>query len=226
MIRQSLHALSAGLRVYAMAAIAFAGLAAGLPAAAQITAGDTPAIEQPRGAQTFVSDLADQAIEVWKDPTITEKEREKAFRDLLYDAFAVDFISQLVLGRHYRTASDQQIETYKELFPEYIIRSFTGRLGSYNGHQIDIKGTAPAGTRDIFVRSEIVSPNSQGEPIHADWRVRNLDSNFKIVDVKIEGVSMAITKREEFSSIISKDGFNGLFEELRTGSAIETAAAE
>jgi len=226
MIRQSLHALFAGLRVSAMAAIAIAGLAAGLPAAAQIAAGDTPAIEQPQEARAFVSDLADQAIEVWKDPTITEKEREKAFRDLLYDAFAVDFISQLVLGRHYRTASDQEIETYKELFPEYIIRSFTGRLGNYNGQKIDIKGTAPAGTRDIFVRSEIVSPNSKGEPIHADWRVRNLDSNFKIVDVKVEGVSMAITKREEFSSIIAKDGFDGLFEELRTGSAIETAAAE
>lgn len=226
MTRQSLHVLTAGLRVFAMAAIALVGLAASQPASAQMDAGGDPAIEQPDRAQTFISDLADRAIEVWKDPTITEKEREKAFRDLLYDAFAVDFISQLVLGRHYRTASDEQLATYKDLFPEYIIRSFTGRLGSYNNQQIDIKGTAPAGTRDVFVRSEIVSPNSQGEPIHADWRVRNLDSLFKIVDVKVEGVSMAITKREEFSSIIAKDGFDGLFEELRTGTAVDTASAE
>jgi len=226
MTRKSMHALPAGLHVIALAAIALVGLAAGQPAAAQMNAGDDPAIEQPDKARTFVADLADQAIEVWKDPTITEKERERAFRDLLYDAFAVDFISQLVLGRHYRTASDEQLATYKELFPEYIIRSFTGRLGSYNGQRIDITNTAPAGTRDVFVRSEIVSPNSEGEPIHADWRVRNLDSVFKIVDVKVEGVSMAITKREEFSSIIAKDGFDGLFEELRTGSAVETAAAE
>jgi len=219
-------AFSVGLRCLIIVAFTAAMFISGGPSQAQMTAGEAPAAEQPEAAAQFISDLADRAIEVWKDPTVTEAEREKAFRDLLYDAFAVDFISQLVLGRHYRTASEQQIATYKELFPEYIIRSFTGRLGNYNDQDIEVVSTAPAGTRDLFVRSQIITPNSEGEPIHADWRVRNLNGQFKIVDVKVEGVSMAITKREEFSSIIAKDGFDGLFEELRTGSAVETAAAE
>lgn len=212
-----LIALSAGLLALG-AAIA--------TSAAQPEAGDAAAAEQPDAAREFVETLADRAIEVWKDPTVTEQGREEAFRDLLYDAFAVDFISRLVLGRHYRTASEEQIETYTDLFPEYIIRSFTGRLGNYNDQNIEVQGTAPAGTRDLFVRSRLVTPNSKGDPIQADWRVRNIDGEFKIVDVKIEGVSMAITKREEFSSIIAKGGFDELFEELRSGSVVETAQAE
>jgi len=219
------------IRLIALAALLMAAAAwtVTAPAAAAQDlqpAGEAPAAEQPQAAQDFVSVLADHAIEVWKDPTVNAQEREEAFRDLLYDAFAVEFISRLVLGRHSRTASEEQLETYDDLFPEYIIRSFTGRLGDYNDQNIEIMGTAPAGTRDLFVRSHLVTPNSKGDPIQADWRVRNMDGEFKIVDVKIEGVSMAITKREEFSSIIANGGFDGLFEELRTGSAVETAAAE
>jgi len=184
------------------------------------------AADEPEAAKEFVVELSDRAIESWKDPTMNADEREERFRELMYNGFAVDFISKLVLGRHRRTADEDDLEAYYDEFPEYIVNSFTGRLNDYGNQTIEVTGTAPAGSRDVFVRSKIINPQSDAGPIKADWRVRKIDGEFKIVDVKVEGVSMAITKREEFSEIISNEGFSGLLEELRKGSVLETAQAE
>lgn len=184
------------------------------------------AADEPEAAKQFISDLAEKAIGFWKDPTLNAKEREQRFRELMNEGFAVDFISKLVLGRHRRTADEEDLNTYYELFPEYIVNSFAGRLDDYGNQTIEVTGTNPAGSRDIFVRSKIINPQSDSGPIKADWRVRKIDGAFKIVDVKVEGVSMAITKREEFSEIVSNEGFSGLLEELRSGSVLETETAQ
>ena len=173
------------------------------------------AAQDPEGAKAFIQKLSDEALEIWRDPTITFKEREQKFRDILQRDFAIDFLARLVLGRHLRTATPEQLKEYFKLFPVYIVDKFARRLGDYNNQQIVVGNTAPAGRRDIFVRTTLVRPG--GEPIAADWRVRKMKDGFKIIDVKVEGISMAITQRDEFASIIAKDGFDGLLKVLREG---------
>ncbi len=184
-------------------------LASSAPARAQEAAQDT------EGAQAFIQKLSDEAMAIWRDPTITFAEREQKFRDILQRDFAIDFLGQLVLGHYVRTATPEQLKEYYELFPVYIVDKFARRLGDYNNQQIVIGDTAPAGRRDVFVRTTLVRPG--GEPIAADWRVRKMKDGFKIVDVKVEGISMAITQRDEFASIIARDGFDGLLKVLREG---------
>ncbi len=183
------------------------------------------AAQDPEGAKAFIQKLSDEALAVWRDPTITFEERERKFRDMLKRDFAIDFLARLVLGRHLRTATPEQLKTYFELFPVYIVDKFARRLGDYNNQRIVVGDTAPAGRRDIFVRTTLVRPG--GEPIAADWRVRRMKDGFKIIDVKVEGISMAITQRDEFASIIARDGFDGLLRVLREGgdSGSSTSAA-
>ncbi len=182
-----------------------------------------PAAQDPEGAKAFITQLSDEAMAVWRDPTLTEAEREKKFRDLLYEGFDVRFLARLSLGRHAREMKREQFREYMKLFPDYIVNKFSKRIGDYTNQKIRILDTAPAGTRDIFVRTELVRPG--GDPIAADWRVRRKKEGFRIVDVKVEGISMAITQRDEFSSLIEKSGIDGLLADLRKGAA-EVALAD
>lgn len=175
------------------------------------------AAQDPEGAMVFIDTLSSDAVAVWSDATKTEAERQKEFRNLLYAGFDVDFIAKLVLGRHMRTASSDQLREYQRLFPDYIINSFANRIGDYGNERLVVLGTAPAGKRDLFVRSNIERP--RGEAITADWRVRKVNGEFQIVDIKVEGISLAVTQRDEFASIIERRGFNGLLDTLRDGTA-------
>ncbi len=71
----------------------------------------------------------------------------------------------------------------------------------------------PAGSKDVVVRTRIERPS--GPPIKADWRVRVIKDEYKIIDVTVEGVSMAITQRSEFAAVIKSSGFEGLLVALR-----------
>ena len=86
-----------------------------------------------------------------------------------------------------------------------------------------VDGTAPAGKRDIYVRSQILRPD--GPPLAADWRVRKIEEEFKVIDLKIEGISMVITQRDEFMAKIASSGLDELIADLRRRADMDTVPA-
>ncbi len=175
------------------------------------------AAQDLEGAKAFISDLADRAMKIWRDPTLTQLEREKGFRDLLYEGFDVNFLARISLGRFVRQMTREQFNEYMRLFPDYIVNKFANRIGEYTNQTIKIGEAVPAGRRDVYVRTTLLRPGA--EPLAADWRVRKKKDGFRIVDVKVEGISMVISQRDEFASLIEKSGIDGLLAELRKGAA-------
>lgn len=169
--------------------------------------------DDPEGALIFVDILANKAIEVLDDITLNQDERDVAFKELLREGFDLDYIGKLTLGRHWRTANPEQKQEFQELFPEYVLSIYSDRLRERGDEVFEVINTVPAGKKDVYVRSEIIRPGA--EPLLADWRVRYKNEAFKIVDLKIEGISMVLTQRDEFSSIINQDKFDGLLEDIR-----------
>ncbi len=200
--------LSLFLAVIAMGVVGMSGRSLH---AAETTAQD------PEGAKAFMADLADRAMKIWQDPTRTQLEREKGFRDLLYEGFDVQFLARISLGRFVRQMSRDQFAEYMRLFPDYIVNKFTNRIGEYTNQKIEIGEVVPAGRRDVYVRTTLLRPGT--EPLAADWRVRKTKDGFRIVDVKVEGISMVISQRDEFAALIEKSGIDGLLAELRKGAA-------
>ena len=85
-----------------------------------------------------------------------------------------------------------------------IVSLYSSRFGAYNGEKFDVSGFRGDGKKDILVTSFIVPDD--GSKVKVDWRIREKNGQMKIIDVIIEGVSMSLTQRSDFSSVIQRGG--------------------
>jgi phospholipid transport system substrate-binding protein len=95
------------------------------------------------------------------------------------------------------------------------VQTYSARFSQYSGQTLRVVGRRPVGKNDTIVKTQLIRP--QGAPVRIEWRVRDLKHKFLIIDIIVEGVSMAITQRDEFSSVIRRGGgdFNTLLTVLR-----------
>lgn len=166
-------------------------------------------------AEAFIRGLAANATTMLETKFETEKEREEEFRRIVGSGFAMNTIGRFVVGRHWRRMSDEQKTEYQALFQEWLLRSYAVRLRSDTGQRFNIVKTIEVSKRDTFVRTEVVQAGNRS-PFIADWRVRKINGDFKIIDIVVEGVSMAAAHKSEFDAVIRKVGVEGLIENLRT----------
>ncbi len=182
------------------------------------------AAASPVGAKDFVEGLIGQAITVLRIPIEQRSVREDGFRSLLHRHFDLPLITRLVVGRHWRKATEDQKKAFTVVFEEHIVKVYTSQLGIYEDEKVEIRNVAPRTEKDTIVRTEVV--RSADPPLRLDWLVREHDGSYKIIDVAAEGVSMMTTKRSEFSSVIAREGLDGLIsrlEELNAGDVSEVS---
>lgn len=164
-------------------------------------------------AAQFIRQLGNQAIETLRTPSLTLEQREAQFRGLLSSRFDLPLIGRFVLGKYWRLATPEQQSDYLALFSEFVLQTYSARLGGYAGERMTVVGAEQASEKDVVVRTRI--DRSSGPPIIADWRVRTTDNRYRIIDVMVEGISMAITQRSEFAAVVQRDGIEGLLAVLR-----------
>jgi len=153
-------------------------------------------------ARAFVATLGEQAIQVL-GPNASPAQRLTRFRELFHDDFDIPGIGQFVLGRYWRTATPQQQEDFLGLFQEYLVRAYSARLSEYAGEPFRVTGSRPQGDQTI-VSSEIIRPT--GSRIAVDWYLIHVGGSYRITDVYVTGVSMKVTQRDEFASVIQRNG--------------------
>ncbi len=190
------------------------GSAALVVAPLQLAQARAASVQVPE-ASRFVSNLADEAIASLSKKELSVPERITQFRSLLDEGFDIPQIARFVLGRYWRTATPEERAEYTKLFEEFIIQTYAQRFGDYGGESLKIGDGSRNGDDDIIVASQILRPN--GPPVKVDWKLRPEQSSFKIVDVVVEGVSMAVTQRDDFSATIQSHGgkIEGLIAVLR-----------
>ncbi len=113
------------------------------------------------------------------------------------------------------------------MFGEYVLRNYASKLGGYTGEQLVIVSERPLkNKKDVYVNTRIDRPS--GPPIKLSWRVRTANSRTRIIDIVVEGISLVVTYRDQFSAVVRRNGMEGLLEVLRarTRKASATASAE
>lgn len=154
----------------------------------------------------FVTRLGNRTIDFLSDPAASKALREDRLRELLRDGFAVERIGRFVLGKHRRTASKQSIDEFIDVFEDYIVALYAKQFSRFSGETFDVQQVVKTRRpQDSMVKTKIV-PGGGGEALRVDFQVRKLGDEFKILDVRVEGVSMVLAQRDEFSSYIGNNG--------------------
>lgn len=163
-------------------------------------------------AVAFVRRFGDEAIGMLRDRSTAEADRRQRFEGLVRGGFDLPLIAQLALGRYWRGATQAERDTYVDLFGRLVLDTYARRLDEYRDQRLRVVSAVPAG-QDRMVESWV---EGGGEPLRVDWRVRQTPEGDRIVDVVIAGVSMLVTQRSEFASVIERSGgIQGLIDNLR-----------
>ena len=147
-------------------------------------------------------------------PKPEKMEQLKIIAKKTVDIEGIGFYS---LGNSRKNLNQSQIENYSNLFEEYFLKSFSSRLAEYTNPEIEVQDKKILNKNYTIVNSILVSTKDRPE-IKIDWRVYTKDENNPLIrDLIIEGLSLARTQKEEFSSIMSSndDDINVLFEVLK-----------
>jgi len=193
--------LGFGRRQMALAALA-ATIAGPIAALARDSAAGTRSAEDPG---RFVTDLAQEAIDQLAAVDVPEPERIARFRRLFEDGFDVPLIARFVLGRYWRQATDSERAEYLRLFDALVVQTYPRRFNEFNTARLRVLAVSkPNEDNDVMVAVEGALAGKP--PVRLDIRVRQTANQFKIIDVSIEGISMAVTQRDEFASVIQRGG--------------------
>ena len=175
-----------------------------------------PAIPAAAAADptAVISNLGSRALEVL-GKNAPQSQRVARFRELLREDFDVPEISRFVLGRYWNVATEEQRAEFVKLFAEYIALAYSTRLAEYSGETFKVTGSRPDADGAI-VSSQILRP-AGAAPVKVDWRLIGRNGAYKISDVSVDGISMAVTQRSEFASVIQHNGgqVQGLITMLR-----------
>lgn len=178
-----------------------------------MTAAPAMAAPSPDDARNLIQTVGNQVLAILKQD-VSQNEKFEQMVELLDGSIDIDLVARLILARHWRRADEAQQVEYLKLFRAYALDSLASKLHIYNGQEFEITDSKAAGKKDAVVRTLITSPDRP--PLHVDWRIREKkDGNLVAIDVIVESVSLIVTQRAEFGSVVERNGIDGLLNELR-----------
>ena len=163
----------------------------------------------------FVQSTVNRASEALNNKYSKEEKIEK-LKKIARETVDINGIGYYTLGAYRKNISDDEIKQYNTLFEQYFLKSFSSRLAEYSNPEIEVVSKKELNKNYTMVSSFLIGTEQRPE-VKIDWRIYTKNpENPLIRDLIIEGLSLARTQKEEFSSIIqSNDGnINALFSEL------------
>ena len=139
---------------------------------------------------------------------LTKKERIEKLKEIARDTVDIKGLGFYSLGSHRKNIGNKKLKEYEEVFTQYFLKSFSSRLAEHSNPEIEVDSKKKINENYTIVSSTLVSTNDRPE-VKIEWRVytKNPD-NPLIRDLIIEGLSLARTQKEEFSSIIMSNNGN------------------
>ena len=162
-------------------------------------------------ADVFVQSTVNRAAKTLGG-NFTKDERIEKLKQIAIETVDINAIGFYSLGAHRKSLTEEQINKYKKLFREYFLKSFSSRLAEYSNPEIEVNSKKKINENYTIVSSTLVSTDNRPE-VKIEWRIyTKYPDNLLIRDLIIEGLSLARTQKEEFSSIINSN--NGEIEVL------------
>ena len=163
----------------------------------------------------FITEVVNEAKKILVKANSIEFRTQK-LSEIALQTVDIKGVGLYSLGRYKKQLSAEELEKYHALFKEYFLKSFTSRLADYSDPKIEVLSAEVLNSKYTMVKSLLLATEQKPE-VKINWRVYTKDpTNPLIRDLIIEGLSLAKTQKEEFSSIIESNNndINKLFSEL------------
>ena len=155
-------------------------------------------------AGKFIDRLVAEAMNDLRSASLSDGQRQERLAALLQDNFDIPRITRFVLGRYWTTASEEDRKTFATLFGQWVVKTYSTRMNQFTEETVKVQGTRVEGGTSAVVTSNIIHPS--GPPTPLEWRVRDDAGKLRIIDIDVAGISLALTEREEFASVIQRAG--------------------
>jgi len=163
----------------------------------------------------FIQSTVNRASQILSE-NISKEEKMNKLKIIAKETVDIRGVGFYSLGSARKNLNDEQKNTYSNLFEHYFLKSFSSRLAEYTNPEIEVYNKQILNKNYTIVNSLLLGTADRPE-VKIDWRIYTKDPNNPIIrDLIIEGLSLARTQKEEFSSILnSNDGdINALFKTL------------
>ena len=163
-------------------------------------------------AEQFARKLADDILTTVVRPKISLREKQEKFRQVFLAAINVKTNARFTLGRFAKGLDAEKMDAYTDALADNIIYTWTGRFNDYAGDSlsndaISFQSARKSENGDFYVNSKIKLPDAEKD-IEMVWRISNKKDTLKLADLIVEGVSMLMSYRNEYSAVLQQNGGN------------------
>lgn len=201
-VGQGLRAAAALCAALALCAIAAAGVEA------------TP----PR---TVIQRTIDEVLAILRDAKRSNTQRRTELEAIARERFDFETMSRLVMATNWKKLSKAQQGEFVDEFTRFLANDYGGRIERYEQEQVEITGERPEARGDYTIKTKIVGGDNDGALV--DYRMRQRDGSWRIIDVVIEGISLVANYRDQFREVASGGGPVSVIEKLKEKNAAGAA---
>jgi len=158
-------------------------------------------------AEQYVQVQAQRALDILSQHRGDPASEKRLFRGFVDQVADVPKITTFVLGKYARTITPTQRQAFATVFRQYAANVYESRLSDYHGETMKVTGSVARTPTDIIVASQ-VSGGKLDQPIVVSWRVLGENGGWRVVDVQVAGVWLAITEQQDFVSTIDNASGN------------------
>ncbi len=160
-------------------------------------------------AEIFVQNIGNDAVKALRSCSDNGEanQDQSALRELIRRGFNIDLIGRFVLGKYARRASQQQLREYRRSYRDFFVNVSAKKFCLFRGDTFKVVSSQPVGKVDAMVEAQIDRATTHA--VKVAWRVRLEEGHYKIIDLVVDGVSLALSQREEFAAIVVNRGSTG-----------------
>ncbi len=166
---------------------------------------NSPLFAYSSDPKELVQELVTDAIEKLSDKNLTKDEKAKFIEQVAIENVDINALGLYTLGELRKSSNESDLMKYQMAFEKYFLKSLTSRLTDYSSNRFEVVDSEKKSATYTIVKS-IISPENGGPNIKIDWRIFTKNPEKPLIrDLIVEGLSLARTQKEEFSSILSSN---------------------
>jgi phospholipid transport system substrate-binding protein len=189
--------------------------------ATSLFAAPEPPTTPPRA---FIQTILDNVTTILRNPQLNASQRSRAVREIAYANIDFETLSRLTLAQNWRALSpDKQTEFVRE-FRLHLSATYSHTTDDYDNERLTVSADRKEPNADWTVETKIVGTqqaNNKPVDVKVDYRLRQKDNQWKVIDVTVDGISLVANFRSQFQEIISNGGIEQLLKLLREKNAAE-----